>query len=89
MVTNDLGDQRKSKTAAARLRRDEWLEQMRPDVVGDPLGPPRLDPVGLLDAVLDPTSANTALVPFDLLSGAVSPLFAALGTVVNLADLFS
>jgi hypothetical protein len=43
----------------------------------------------LLDAILDPTSANTALVPFDLLSGAVSPLFAALGTFVNLADLFS
>jgi hypothetical protein len=49
----------------------------------------QLEAGNLLDAVLDPTSANTALVPFDLLSGAVSPLFAALGTVVNLADLFS
>ncbi len=43
----------------------------------------------LLDALLDPTSANTALVPYDLLIGADSALFAALGTVVNLAELFS
>jgi hypothetical protein len=34
-------------------------------------------------------SANTALVPYDLLIGAEVPLFAALGTFVNLAELFS
>ncbi|HEY1841265.1 MAG TPA: PE-PPE domain-containing protein [Mycobacterium sp.] len=49
----------------------------------------QLEAGNLLDALLDPTSANTALVPFDLLLGAGSPLFAALGTVVNLAELFS
>jgi hypothetical protein len=43
----------------------------------------------LLDAILDPMSANTALVPTDLLFGAISPLVAALGTAVNLAELFS
>ncbi len=43
----------------------------------------------LLDAFLDPSSANTALVPYDLLVGAEVPLFAALGTAVNLVDLFS
>ena len=43
----------------------------------------------LLDAILDQTSANTALVPYDLLLGAEVPLFAALGTVVNLTELFS
>jgi PE-PPE domain len=43
----------------------------------------------LLDAVLDPLSANTALAPYDLLVGAEVPLFAALGTFVNLAELFS
>ena len=44
----------------------------------------------LLGAILDPTSANTALVvPYDLLLGADQALFAALGTVVNLAGLFS
>jgi hypothetical protein len=42
-----------------------------------------------LDAILDPASANTALVPYDLIVGAEVPLFAALGTFVNLADLFS
>ena len=42
-----------------------------------------------LDAILDPTSANTALVPFDLFFGAEIPLFAALGTFINLAELFS
>src|ERR1700757_1894585 len=42
-----------------------------------------------LDALLDESSANTALVPYDLLVGAEVPLFAALGTVVNLAELFS
>ena len=42
-----------------------------------------------LDAILDPSSANTALVPYDLIVGAEVPLFAALGTFVNLADLFS
>jgi hypothetical protein len=43
----------------------------------------------LLDAILDPTSANTALVPFNLLAGADDVLFGAIGTVVNLANLFS
>jgi hypothetical protein len=42
-----------------------------------------------LDAILDPSSANTALVPYDLIVGAEVPLFAALGTFVNFADLFS
>jgi hypothetical protein len=42
-----------------------------------------------LDAILDPSSANTALVPYDLIAGAEVPLFAALGTFVNLAELFS
>jgi hypothetical protein len=42
-----------------------------------------------LDAILDPMSANTALAPYDLLVGAEVPLFAALGTAVNLAELFS
>ncbi len=42
-----------------------------------------------LGAILDPSSANTALVPYDLIVGAEVPLFAALGTFVNLADLFS
>ncbi len=49
----------------------------------------QLEAGNLLNAILDPTSANTALVPYDLLIGADSALFAALGTVVNLADLFS
>jgi hypothetical protein len=48
-----------------------------------------LDAGSFLDSILDPSSANTALDPYDLLVGAVSPLFAALGTFVNLADLFS
>jgi PE-PPE domain len=48
-----------------------------------------LEAGSFLDSILDPSSANTALDPFDLLVGAVSPLFAALGTFVNLADLFS
>ena len=49
----------------------------------------QLDAGNLLGAILDPTSANTALVPFDLFYGAETPLFAALGTVVNLTELFS
>jgi hypothetical protein len=49
----------------------------------------QLEAGNLLGAILDPTSANTALVPYDLLVGAEVPLFAALGTVVNLAELFS
>ena len=49
----------------------------------------QLDAGNLLGAILDPMSANTALVPFDLFLGAASPLFAALGTFVNLAELFS
>jgi hypothetical protein len=49
----------------------------------------QLEAGNFLDAILDPLSANTALVPYDLLVGAEVPLFAALGTFVNLADLFS
>jgi hypothetical protein len=49
----------------------------------------QLDAGNFINAILDPSSANTALAPYDLLVGAVSPLFAALGTFVNLADLFS
>jgi hypothetical protein len=49
----------------------------------------QLDAGNFLNALLDPMSANTALVPYDLLNAAVSPLFAALGTAVNLIDLFS
>ncbi len=48
-----------------------------------------LDAGNLLNAILDPSSANTALIPYDLLVGAEVPLFAALGTVVNLTELFS
>jgi PE-PPE domain len=48
-----------------------------------------LEAGNFLDAILDPMSANTALVPYDLLVGAEVPLFAALGTFVNLAELFS
>jgi hypothetical protein len=49
----------------------------------------QLEAGNLLNAILDPMSANTALVPYDLILGAVSPLFAAIGTAVNLAELFS
>src|SRR3984893_7750190 len=49
----------------------------------------QLEAGNLLNAVLDPMSANTALVPYDLLLGAGSALFAALGTAVNLTELFS
>jgi PE-PPE domain len=49
----------------------------------------QLDAGNLLNAILDPMSANTALVPYDLILGAVSPLAATLGTFVNLAELFS
>jgi hypothetical protein len=34
-------------------------------------------------------SANTALIPYDVLLGAASALFATVGTAVNLAGLFS
>jgi PE-PPE domain len=49
----------------------------------------QLEAGNFLDAILDPSSANTALVPYDLIAGAEVPLFAALGTLVNFADLFS
>jgi hypothetical protein len=49
----------------------------------------QFDAGNFLNAVLDQISANTALDPYDLLVGAEVPLFAALGTFVNLADLFS
>ncbi|MFZ0905867.1 MAG: PE-PPE domain-containing protein [Mycobacterium sp.] len=49
----------------------------------------QLEAGNFLDAILDPTSATTALAPYDLIIGAEIPLFAALGTVVNLAELFS
>jgi hypothetical protein len=49
----------------------------------------QLEAGNLLNAILDPMSANTALIPYDVLLGAASALFAALGTAVNLAELFS
>jgi hypothetical protein len=49
----------------------------------------QLDAGNLLGAILDPMSANTALVPYDVLFGAESALFGALGTAVNLTTLFS
>jgi PE-PPE domain-containing protein len=49
----------------------------------------QLDAGNLLGAILDPMSANTALVPYDLFQGVATPLFAAIGTVINLAQLFS
>jgi hypothetical protein len=49
----------------------------------------QLDAGNLLGAILDPMSANTALVPYDLLLGAADALFGTLGTAVNLAELFS
>ncbi len=49
----------------------------------------QLEAGNFLDAILDPTSATTALAPYDLIIGAEIPLFAAFGTVVNLAELFS
>jgi hypothetical protein len=49
----------------------------------------QFDAGNFLNAVLDQISANTALDPYDVLVGAEVPLFAALGTFVNLADLFS
>jgi hypothetical protein len=49
----------------------------------------QLDAGNLLNAILDPMSANTALVPHDLLLGAAPALIATLGTFVNLAELFS
>jgi hypothetical protein len=49
----------------------------------------QLDAGNFLGAILDPMSANTALVPYDLILGAVQPLFATLGTAVNLTELFS
>lgn len=42
-----------------------------------------------LDAILDPMAANTALIPYDLLLGVTPALVATLGTVVNIANLFS
>jgi hypothetical protein len=49
----------------------------------------QLEAGNYLDAILDPMSANTALVPYDLVFGAAQALFATLGTGVNLAELFS
>jgi PE-PPE domain len=49
----------------------------------------QLDAGNLLGAILDPMSANTALIPYDLILGAAQALFATLGTAVNLAELFS
>jgi hypothetical protein len=49
----------------------------------------QLDAGNLLNAILDPISANTALDSFNLELGAAPALFAALGTAVNLAELFS
>ena len=49
----------------------------------------QLDAGNLLGAILDPIAANTGLVPYDVLFGAGSALFGALGTAVNFAELFS
>jgi hypothetical protein len=49
----------------------------------------QLDAGNFLNAILDPTSANTALDTYNLLLGADNVLFGAIGTFVNLADLFS
>jgi hypothetical protein len=49
----------------------------------------QLDAGNFLNAILDPTSANTALVPYDLILGAAQALIATLGSAVNLAELFS
>ena len=49
----------------------------------------QLDAGDLLSALLDPSSANTALVPFDLLLGTADALFGTLGTAINLTELFS
>jgi len=49
----------------------------------------QLDAGNFLSAILDPMSANTALVPYDALLGAAPALFATLGTAVNLTELFS
>jgi hypothetical protein len=48
-----------------------------------------LDAGNLLDAILLPMSADTALQPTNLLLGISEPLFAAVGTAANLAELFS
>jgi PE-PPE domain-containing protein len=47
------------------------------------------DAGNFLDALLDPTSANTALVPYDFILGVAPSLFATLGTAVNFMELFS
>ncbi len=49
----------------------------------------QLDAGNVLGAILDPMSANTALVPYDLILGVTPALVATLGTAVNLATLFS
>ena len=49
----------------------------------------QLDAGNLLGAIPDPMSANTELITNDLFLGAEPTLFAALGTAVNLAELFS
>jgi hypothetical protein len=49
----------------------------------------QLEAGNFLDAILDPSSANTALVPYDLLLGAADALFGTLGTALNFAELFS
>ena len=49
----------------------------------------QLDAGNFLNAILDPMSANTALIPYDALLGAAQALFATLGTAANLAELFS
>ncbi|MBV9723127.1 MAG: PE-PPE domain-containing protein, partial [Mycobacterium sp.] len=49
----------------------------------------QLDAGNFLNAILDPMSADTALDPYNLLLGVDNVLFGALGTAVNLAELFS
>jgi hypothetical protein len=61
----------------------------RPSQDADTSVTDQLDAGNLLNAILDPMSANTALIPYDALLGAAQALFATLGTAVNLAELFS
>jgi ABC-type sulfate transport system permease subunit len=49
----------------------------------------QLEDGNLLDALLLPLSANTALIPFNIELGVAPALIAAVGTLDNFAELFS
>jgi hypothetical protein len=49
----------------------------------------QLEAGNAFDAVLDPLAANTALAPVNFLLGVAPPLLAGIGTLANLAELFS